>query len=145
MDVFRAFRVWLLMMAAESTLGVLRGLFLAPAIGDRAARQVGFFVGLVVIGSIAWLLIRWIAAATPASARQSGRNVRVGRWLVIGLMWATLTLGFELAIGRAMGRPWDRIAQDYDVAHGGLMPFGLAFMLACPLLAARLRLPDRRS
>jgi hypothetical protein len=37
------------------------------------------------------------------------------------------------------GASWSRLAEDYDVAHGGLLPFGLALLFLSPWLACRLR------
>jgi hypothetical protein len=51
----------------------------------------------------------------------------------------SLTVVFEFSLGRALGSSWDRILSDYDPSRGGLMLFGLAFMLGTPWLAARAR------
>jgi hypothetical protein len=37
----RAIAVWMLIMLAESVHGIIRQLFIAPAIGDMPARQAG--------------------------------------------------------------------------------------------------------
>ena len=50
-----AILVWLLIIVAESVHGVLRNLFVAPAIGDFEARQAGVFTGSALILLIAWL------------------------------------------------------------------------------------------
>jgi len=34
---------------------------------------------------------------------------------------------------------WSRIASDYDVLRGGLLPIGLLVLTAAPLIAAKLR------
>jgi hypothetical protein len=38
-----------------------------------------------------------------------------------------------------MNLSWQRILSDYDLANGGLMGFGLLFMLFAPLIAAKIR------
>jgi hypothetical protein len=44
---------------------------------------------------------------------------------------------FEIVLGRAvLDLTWDRLLSDYDVARGGLMPFGLLLMLFAPLLVS---------
>ena len=58
----------------------------------------------------------------------------------IGLMWVALTLAFEIGLGRLVGSSWNRIASDYDLLHGGLMPIGLGIMAMSPWIASRLRL-----
>jgi hypothetical protein len=50
-----------------------------------------------------------------------------------------LTVCFEYTLGRLLGLTTERILADYDVARGGFMLFGLAFMLLAPALAARVR------
>ncbi len=126
----RALGIWALMMLAESVHGILRGLYLAPALGDRAARQVG-----VLIGSLLVLFIAWLFAATLRRATPRGR-------LAIGLAWVALTLAFEVILGRlVLGYGWDSLLEDYDIAHGGLMPLGLFVLALAPQIAVRLRAP----
>lgn len=126
----RAVLAWMLIILAETVHGALREISIAPALGDLRARQLGVAVGCVIIFGIAWLTVRWIGARN--------RTTLLG----IGLMWVCLTLAFEIAFGRAVGASWDRIFSDYNPARGGFMIFGLAFMYAAPLLAARLRRID---
>lgn len=60
-------------------------------------------------------------------------------------MWAGLTLAFEVLLGRLLlGYPWERIASDYDLPRGGLMPLGLLALILAPSLAGRIRgVPER--
>ena len=41
MVLIRAFLVWLVIIAAETVHGILRGVLLVPIVGDLPARQVG--------------------------------------------------------------------------------------------------------
>jgi hypothetical protein len=51
-----------------------------------------------------------------------------------------LTVAFEIALGRfVLDVPWERILSDYNLCRGGLLPLGLLFMAAAPLIAGRLR------
>ena len=128
MYLFRGLLVWLVIMFAESINGSLRQLLLAPRIGDLAARRIGFFIGLVLIFLVTYLFVRWIGAVTIRSR------------LIVGLSWVVLTLLFEVGLGLiVLGYSRERIVDDYDVSRGGLMGFGLLFMLFVPLLAAKLR------
>lgn len=55
-------------------------------------------------------------------------------------MWAILTLLFEFGLGLfVLNYSWERMLEDYDVPRGGLMGFGLLFMVVAPYLAAKLR------
>jgi hypothetical protein len=128
MFLIRAIAVWLVLMAAEVVHGILRGLLLVPVVGDFRARQVGVFVGSLIILVVTFLLVRWIKA------------VGLVRHLVVGRLWLVLTVLFELALGRlVLGLPWEQIMQDYDLPRGGLMPIGLLVMAISPLFTAWLR------
>jgi hypothetical protein len=128
MYFWRAFLIWLVIMFAESVHGTLRQAFLAPVIGDFPARRIAFFTGMLLIFLIAYIFIRWIRAATTASL------------FVVGLLWMILTALFEFGLGIfVLGYSRERMGEDYDVSRGGLMGFGLLYMVFVPWLAARLR------
>ena len=57
----------------------------------------------------------------------------------IGLAWLVLTLVFEFTLGRLLGMDWQRLLDDYDLRHGGLMSFGMLVLLLAPLAAERIR------
>jgi len=122
-----AILVWLLIIVVESVHGVLRNLFVAPAIGDFEARQAGVFIGSALILLIAWLTAPWL--------NLNGRAQFAGA----GLLWVGLTLVFEFSLGVAMGLSWERITSDYNIAKGGLLPLGLVVMAIAPYAGARLR------
>jgi len=123
----RAVAVWLLIAALETLHGIVRGLWLEPALGAVAAQRLGFVLGSVLVLAVAWATSRWLDAATRAAQLQAGA------------LWLLLMLGFELAIGRARGFGWARIAAEFDPGQGGFMLFGLLLMLLAPMLGAWLR------
>ncbi|MBX7055967.1 MAG: hypothetical protein K1X36_13520 [Pyrinomonadaceae bacterium] len=124
----RSFAVWLALMAAESVNGAFREAFLVRSMGQVQARQLSFGLSLVILLSLAILFIKWI----DTSLRH--------RLLAIGAFWAILTVCFEVVLGRLiLGASWSAILSDYDVTRGGLMAFGIVFMIFLPLLARRLR------
>lgn len=127
MPWYRAIVVWMLIMLAESGHGALREVFIAPVIGALPARQLGVFVGCGIVFAIAWLTARWMGART-----------RQAQWRT-GVLWVVLTLAFEIVLGRMLGLDWARILSDYNLARGGLMLIGLAFMFMAPRLAWALR------
>jgi hypothetical protein len=112
----------MVVMIAETAHGALRELFIAPAIGALRARQLGVFVGSILIFTIAWFMARWLNARTRRAQ------------IIVGGFWVALTLVFELALGRATGASWPRMLSDYDPLQGGLMLLGLAFMFCTPML-----------
>lgn len=126
--LLRAWLVWLVVIAAETAHGVLRGLLLVPLVGDLPAQQIGVPVGSLLVLAVAYLFIRWMDARTNRQL------------LGVGLLWVVLTVLFEIGLGRlALGLSWDRIAEDYDPARGGFLAAGLLVMAAAPRLAAWLR------
>jgi len=105
----------------------MRQLFIAPALGDLLARQVGVLIGSAIIFAIAITFIRWIGS------RSFGEQFRVG------LLWVVLILIFEFSLGAALGYSRERMLSDYNIAEGGFMALGLLFMLFAPALAAKAR------
>ena len=124
----RAFTVWCVLMLTESVNGILRGILLVPQVGDFRARQIGVFTGSLLIVAIAYLFVDWMQARSAKSH------------LLVGLFWLVLTLLFEIGLGRFVaGRSWPDVFSDFDIAHGGLLPFGLVVLTFAPLLASRFR------
>lgn len=127
MYLFRAFAVWLIIIFAESIHGTLRQMFLAPLVGDFPARRIAFFVGLLLIFVITYFSIRLIAASNTKQL------------FAVGALWMILTAAFEFSLGRfVLNYSWERIFEDYDLFNGGLMGFGLLFLVFAPFLAAKL-------
>jgi hypothetical protein len=127
MNWYRAVAIWFLIALAKSVHGTIRRLFIAPVMGDLSARQIGVLTGSTIIFLISWLSIRWIGAR------------KFTYQLEVGALWVVLTVLFEVGLGLALGYPQARILSDYNVAQGGLMGFGLLFMLFVPSLAAKVR------
>jgi hypothetical protein len=123
--ILRALLVWLLIIAAESVQGSLRRLLFDPDV-EFVVRQVSVLTGALIIFAITWACIRWLRIRSAVGA------------LGVGVLWVGLTLAFEIVIGRALGLSWARIASDYDLLHGGLMPLGLVAMALTPWAARRL-------
>ena len=124
---WRASLTWMLIMLAETLHGMARAIFIAPALGDLRARQLGVWVGCALIFAIAWLTARWLGARSRRTQLQ------------VGAFWLVLTLAFEFALGRALGASWERILEDYNPARGGFMILGMAFLFLAPMLAAKWR------
>ena len=126
--VGRSFAVWLVLIAAEIIHGVLRAILLVPLVGEFRSNQIGVFTGSAIILVIAYLTIRWI------------RATRRRELLFVGAIWLMATVAFEVAFGRiVMGLSWERLADDYNLTEGGLMPFGLIVLLFSPTIAWKLR------
>ena len=129
----RSVVVWLVLIAAEILHGIARGIFLVPHVGEFRSNQIGVFTGSFIILVIAVAFVRWIGTSRPAQL------------LMVGLLWLALTLAFEILFGRfVMGLPWERLASDYNVLEGGLLPFGMLVLLLSPSIASKLRRTIKR-
>jgi hypothetical protein len=128
----KALLAWVLIALAETVHGVLRELYLTPLLGDPTARRLGVWIGCGIIFVISVASVRWIGAAT-----------RVAQ-LKVGAAWVALMLAFEIGLGFTLGVDPERLFADYDPAAGGLMGFGVLFLLFAPLLADRARRVDGR-
>jgi hypothetical protein len=125
----RAVAIWLTLVGVESIHGLMRRLLLEPHFGDLPARQLSVFTGTVLIILVFWFTLKWLGP-------QPG-----WRWWEMGLLWLTLTLAFEIGLGRAAGMSRDRIASDFDPRRGGFLAFGMLVILVAPrVLAERLGL-----
>lgn len=124
----RAVLTWLLIALLETASGVARTLWLAPRLGDAAARGAGIALGCVLILAVALASVRGLAA----------RGVAGRGWIVVGLVWLVLMLAYEVLLGRwVLGWDWAAIATEYRPAAP--MPYALAWLAAAPWCAARLR------
>lgn len=119
----RALAVLALIILAETVNGTVRTLAIAPLVGDFTARQIGTFTGCALIALIAWAARPWLNARSPRA-----------QWAV-GALWVAVMLAFELALGRLVaGASWARLVSDYNLAQGGLLGLGMAWLLCAPRL-----------
>ena len=126
--VVKAFAVWLMLIAAEILHGIARGILLVPHVGHSTSNQIGVFTGSIIIFVIAVVFVRWIGATRPVHL------------FLAGFLWLALTLTFEILFGRfVVGASWERLATDYNVLKGGLLPIGMLILLLPPLSAWRVR------
>lgn len=126
--ITRALAVWLVLICAEILHGIARGIFLVRHVGEFRSNQIGVFTGSLIILVIALAFVRWIGASWTADL------------LAVGALWLVLTLAFEIGFGRfVVGASWERLAADYNVLEGGMLPFGMLVLLLAPLIAEKVR------
>ncbi|MCW5960720.1 MAG: hypothetical protein KIS76_11205 [Pyrinomonadaceae bacterium] len=128
MYLLRSILVWFLIIFVEIIHGTVRQLFLAPVVGDFPARRIAVFTGMILIFLVTLIFIRRIDAPDNRSL------------FLIGFIWVFLTVLFEFSLGIfVFNFSWTRLMEDYNIARGGLMAFGLLFLFFAPYLADRLR------
>ncbi|MCO6413051.1 MAG: hypothetical protein J5I92_09935 [Thiogranum sp.] len=120
--------IWLVILMVAAANGLFRETVLAPLLGARLALPVSGVLLCVLVLLMAWLLVPWLGRL-PA------------RWYAgIGIVWMTLTLVFELVLGRYLaGQAWRDILQVFDVSNGDLFVAVLVMSGVAPWLAARMR------
>ena len=124
----RAIVVWLILIFAETLHGAARSILLEPYVGDLRARQIGVFSGSIIFFCIALASARWVGA------------MRTSQLIGVGVVWLLLTVAFEVSFGRfVLGYSWQRVASDYNIPEGGLLPLGLAALTASPYVAGKVR------
>jgi hypothetical protein len=122
---WRAVLSWLVLVAVAFANGALRVFAYPPTLGDFAARQVSAGIGALLLGAAMWLLLRRWPLATARSA-----------WAT-GILWAALTVAFEVGLVRAEGQPWRAVLEQYAIWEGSLWPLLVAWVaLAPPALSA---------
>ncbi len=130
----RALLVWMLIILVETVHGMAREIFIAPALGDLRARQLGVLIGSCMVLCIAWLAAR--LAGRGGAPHCSWSSARSG---------SALTLLFEILLGpRDRHKLGSHPVSDFNPARGGFMIAGLAVMFIAPMLAMKLRNATRR-
>jgi hypothetical protein len=105
---FLALAIWLLLFVVAFSLGAVRELLIAPAIGGQAAHIVGTLTFVAVLLGIIVVFVRRIGPLC----------LPTDLWL-IGFLWLALTVGFEfLFFHFAAGKPWEVLLADYNVLQG---------------------------
>lgn len=123
----RALLVWMVIALAEVLHGILRIRVLNRRVGDHRARQIAVGTGSLLILTITWLTLPWIAPATTHDA------------LAVGTLWLVTMLAFEISLGRfVFHATWAKIGADFDLRRGGLLGFGMLVLFLAPLLTGRL-------
>ena len=59
--------------------------------------------------------------------------------LRVGLLWMILTFLFETLLGKATGRSWGQIFENYNLSDGHIWPLFLLFLFILPALVLNIR------
>ena len=119
----------LALWASIIPLAILNGAFrekiLVPKVGKVAGRFLsGIILSVAVLGFTA-ATITWLPRSSATT------------YLMIGLSWAVMTIGFETALGRLVGgKSWRDLGKAYTFKDGEIWPVVLLVVAAAPYLAA---------
>lgn len=114
-----------MVFGAGFALGIVRTLWLAPAIGDRAAE----LIEAPLMLAITVLAARFIAARTPN-----------GALIAVGIIAACLVISFDVVVGVALRDMSIReIFVDRDIVAGTVYYLLIGVFAAAPYFAAKLQ------
>ena len=120
----RSMVVWLIIIAAETMNGAIREIFVTPVLGIYTAKLISFASAVVIVTLITHYSVRWIGVAD------------IRRLLTVGFLWSGLTLTFEIILAMTFaGLNWDQVIADLNPISGGLMTFGLVYLIVVPVIA----------
>jgi len=121
--LLRSFSIWFFIAVGEILNGNIRVRILNRKFGDKPAKKIGFFTGLIIIYSIAWISMPWL---DPKNLTEC---------FFIGLTWMIMMLGLDIYVGRFVFRfPWNKILEDFDIRKGNLLGLGMILLFFCPTL-----------
>jgi hypothetical protein len=104
------------------------------ALGELRAQQVSSVTLLV-------LLAPWVAYTERRHPLPTTRNA-----LLVGLSWATATVGFEFGFGHYLNRDtWRQLLAAYNIGKGRLWAIDVAGIAALPAVARWWRVNHSRS
>lgn len=100
--------------------GIFRVVWLEPRIGDSLANVTETLMLAVVLASLIWIAVPWLAPGL--------RRPDLNR---LGIFWVAMTLVFEFVFGHFVdGASWGALFANYDISAGRLwvlIPFIMGF------------------
>jgi hypothetical protein len=103
---FRAFVIWLALLAVAVLNGGFRQAVLIPRYGELTGHQLSTVLLCAGIVLVTYAAVPWIR---PADSRAA---------IVMGIAWVLLTLTFEFSFGLLRGQELGDLLGDYDVSKG---------------------------
>ena len=95
------------MVALAVLNGALRELTYGRLLPEPRANQLSVLTALVIFWMYAWVLGGWRPLPSSRSA------------LAVGAVWASLTVAFEVLLGRWVAhRSWEALLHEYDLFSG---------------------------
>lgn len=127
--LLKSFAIWFFIAVGEILNGNFRVRILNGKFGDKPAKKISFFTGLIIIYSIAWLSMPWLG---PKNLTEC---------FFIGLTWMILMIGLDIYVGRVVFRfPWKKILEDFDLRKGNLLGLGMLLLLLCPAILCKIKI-----
>ncbi|MEK6756239.1 MAG: hypothetical protein AABZ02_08820 [Bacteroidota bacterium] len=106
--VGKSIGVWFIVFGVALLNGVVQGSFLRPRVGEHMAHVLSMLVLMIVVLMCSSILVNRFLK------QYVNRDL-----FIIGLLWVTLSVSFELLIGRyVLDLPWATMVHDYNLFAG---------------------------
>lgn len=122
--------IWVVMAAIAVANGVVREIVLIPRVGEYTGHVLST---AVLVAAILFVSFAYFSR-TPVDYAQ-------GELLLVGILWAVLTVGFEFVVGYVEGTPVSVTLGQYDVLAGQIWTAVPIALLISPLLFGWYRSP----
>ncbi|MCA0445914.1 MAG: hypothetical protein LCH54_06765 [Bacteroidetes bacterium] len=111
---------WFPLLAIAFINGTIRQIGYQELLGELNAHQVSTAIGMILFAFyFLWIDQKW-------------KPVSVNETMKIGFLWVILTIIFEFGMGVGMGRPWEIMVHDYNLAAGRVWVVILAWVAIGP-------------
>lgn len=111
---------WFPLLVLAFANGTIRQVGYQNLLGELNAHQVSTAIGMILFGYyFFWIDQKW-------------KPVNVNETMKIGFLWVVMTIIFEFGMGVAMGRPWEIMIHDYNLAAGRVWVVILAWVAIGP-------------
>lgn len=121
---------WIGLVVIAVANGAFRTAVLEPLTGEGTAHVLSTLILLALITVMARLLHHRYPLASDGAA------------LVMGLVWAALTVAFEFGLGAATGATWDEMMGQYAISHGKIWVLVPLWLILVPTVARKLGASD---
>lgn len=119
--------IWLTIIPLAILNGALRETLILPLLGEKYALPISGIILCILIFIVSIILI-------PKLGKGSTKT-----FVIIGLIWFTLTILFETTIGLSMGHSFKEIIKNYDFTTGNLWTLIVLFTAITPWLTAKIK------
>jgi len=117
---------WIPLVAIAILNGTVRELWYKKNVNELNANQISTLSLIVLIGIYSYFMIKLFP---PNSAKQA---------LIIGFIWAILTLIFEFSFGLFRGNSWKQLFYAYNFMEGQLWILVPIWLIVAPYLAFKI-------
>lgn len=125
---WKAIILWFVLMVLAILNGTVRVKWIIPSTGLTSGLAISTLMLCTLILVATWVSVAWMGPRT------NGEAIR------IGLLWLSMTLGFEFGIGHfVFKKPWPELLADYNIAKGRIWILVLVATATAPWITAKLR------